>query len=84
MAVPQREVRTSGRIFICSRYLYISVFEEMNIDPKILKRQTVTVLYYQKATLPRDIIQLWQKGFFPVEDLTTFRKTGSYLQGHRI
>ena len=25
---------------------------------------------------------LAEKGFFPVEDLTTLRKTGSYLQGH--
>ncbi len=27
-------------------YLY---FEEMNVDPKILKRTTVTVLYYRKG-----------------------------------
>ena len=37
-------------------YLY---FEEMNIDPKILRKQTVTVLYYQKDTQHQDIIQHW-------------------------
>lgn len=37
-------------------YLY---FEEMNIDPMILRKQTVTVLYYQKDTQHQDIIQHW-------------------------
>ena len=28
------------------------------------------------------MLTLANKGFFPVEDLTTLRKVGSYLQGH--
>lgn len=36
-------------------YLY---FEEMNIDPKNPKRQTVTVLYFLKVILHRDYILL--------------------------
>ena len=36
-------------------YLY---FEEMNIDRKIRKRQTVTVLYFLKVILHRDYILL--------------------------
>ena len=61
-------------------YLY---FEEMNIDPKnpakegrdrfVLSKGHVAPAYY--ATLAH-------RGFFPVEDLTTLRKVGSYLQGH--
>lgn len=35
-------------------YLY---FEEMNIDPKDPKKQTETVLYYQKVISHRDYIQ---------------------------
>ncbi len=61
-------------------YLY---FEEMNIDPKnpakegrdrfVLSKGHVAPAYY--ATLAH-------RGFFPVEDLITLRKVGSYLQGH--
>lgn len=61
-------------------YLY---FEEMNVDPKapdkadrdrfVLSKGHVAPAYYST---------LAHKGFFPVEDLTTLRKVGSYLQGH--
>ncbi len=60
-------------------YLY---FEEMNIDPKDPKMQTVTVLYYQKDTQHRDIIHTGRERIFPKEDLMTLRHIGSYLQGH--
>ncbi|MBR2460437.1 MAG: transketolase [Clostridia bacterium] len=61
-------------------YLY---FEKLNVDPHdpamadrdrfvLSKGHTSPVLY---ATLA-------EKGFFPKEDLVTFRHKGSYLQGH--
>ena len=61
-------------------YLY---FEEMNVDPAqpdkadrdrfVLSKGHVAPGYYST---------LAHRGFFPVEDLTTLRKVGSYLQGH--
>ena len=40
-------------------------------------------MYCPKDTPLRDTILRWlTEAFFPVEDLTTLRKTGSYLQGH--
>lgn len=61
-------------------YLY---FEELNVDPKnprmegrdrfVLSKGHVAPVYYSV---------LAHRGFFPVEDLTTLRHTGSYLQGH--
>lgn len=61
-------------------YLY---FVEMKIDPKepdlekrdrfVLSKGHVTPGYYGV---------LAERGFFPVDDLKTFRHTGSYLQGH--
>ena len=61
-------------------YLY---FEEMNIDPSnpqkddrdrfVLSKGHVSPVYYST---------LANRGFFPVEDLKTLRKVGSYLQGH--
>ena len=61
-------------------YLY---FEELNVDPKnpkdenrdrfVLSKGHVAPVYYST---------LAEKGFFPKEDLTTLRHTGSYLQGH--
>lgn len=61
-------------------YLY---FEEMNIDPKNPKKADRDRFVLSKGhTAPGYYSALAQKGFFPVEDLTTLRKTGSYLQGH--
>ncbi len=42
----------------------------MNVDPKILRKQTETVLYYLKDTQHLDLYAtLAHKGYFPVEDL---------------
>ena len=61
-------------------YLYL---EEMNIDPKNPKKADRDRFVLSKGhTAPGYYSALAQKGFFPVEDLTTLRKTGSYLQGH--
>ena len=58
-------------------------FQEMNIDPKhpnwvnrdrfVLSKGHVTPVYY--ATLA-------ERGYFPINDLLTFRRVDSYLQGH--
>ena len=61
-------------------YLY---FEEMNIDPKNpLKEDRDRFVLSKGHTAPGLYSALANRGFFPVEDLTTLRKLGSYLQGH--
>ena len=61
-------------------YLY---FEEMNIDPKDTKKADRDRFVLSKGhTAPGYYSTLAHRGFFPVEDLTTLRKVGSYLQGH--
>ena len=61
-------------------YLY---FKEMNIDPKDPKKADRDRFVLSKGhTAPGYYSTLAHRGFFPVEDLTTLRKVGSYLQGH--
>ena len=61
-------------------YLY---FEEMNIDPKNPKKPDRDRFVLSKGhTAPGLYSTLAHRGYFPVEDLTTLRKLGSYLQGH--
>lgn len=61
-------------------YLY---FEEMNIDPKNPKKEDRDRFVLSKGhTTPGYYSTLANRGFFPVEDLKTFRKIGCYLQGH--
>ncbi|MCR4896343.1 MAG: transketolase [Lachnospiraceae bacterium] len=61
-------------------YLY---FEEMNIDPKNPAKEDRDRFVLSKGhTAPGLYAALAYRGFFPVEDLTTLRKLGSYLQGH--
>lgn len=61
-------------------YLY---FEEMNIDPKNPKKADRDRFVLSKGhTAPGYYAALANRGFFPVEDLKTLRKVGSYLQGH--
>ena len=61
-------------------YLY---FEEMHIDPKDPKKADRDRFVLSKGhTAPGYYSTLAHRGFFPVEDLTTLRKVGSYLQGH--
>ncbi len=61
-------------------YLY---FAEMNIDvnnPKMQQRDRFVMSKGHAA--PALYSVLANRGFFPVEDLKTLRKTDSYLQGH--
>ncbi len=61
-------------------YLY---FEEMNIDPKNPDKEDRDRFVLSKGhTAPGLYSTLANRGYFPVEDLTTLRKLGSYLQGH--
>lgn len=61
-------------------YLY---FEEMNIDPADPKKEDRDRFVLSKGhTAPGLYATLANRGYFPVEDLTTLRKLGSYLQGH--
>lgn len=61
-------------------YLY---FEEMNIDPANSKMENRDRFVLSKGhTAPGLYSALANRGYFPVEDLKTLRKLGSYLQGH--
>ncbi len=61
-------------------YLY---FEEMNIDPKDPKKADRDRFVLSKGhTAPGLYYTLANRGYFPVEDLTTLRQIGSHLQGH--
>ncbi|WP_026496242.1 MULTISPECIES: transketolase [unclassified Butyrivibrio] len=61
-------------------YLY---FEEMNIDPKDPKAENRDRFVLSKGhTAPGLYSVMAQRGYFPVEELTTLRKLGSRLQGH--
>lgn len=58
-------------------------FEEMNVDPKNPQWADRDRFVLSKGhTAPGLYAALAHKGFFPVEDLLTLRKVGSYLQGH--
>ena len=58
-------------------------FEEMNIDPENPKMENRDRFVLSKGhTAPGLYSTLANRGYFPVEDLTTLRKLGSYLQGH--
>lgn len=61
-------------------YLY---FEEMNIDPKEPKKADRDRFVLSKGhCAPALYSAMAQRGYFPVEELTTLRKLGSRLQGH--
>ena len=61
-------------------YLY---FKEMNVDPANPKWEDRDRFVLSKGhTAPGLYAALALRGFFPVEDLLTLRKVGSYLQGH--
>ena len=60
-------------------YLY---FEELNIDPKDPNKSDRDRFVLSKGHVAPGLYStLANRGFFPVEDLTTLRHVGSYLQG---
>ena len=61
-------------------YLY---FQELRIDPKNPKWEDRDRLVLSKGhCAPGLYAALAERGFFPTEDLKTFRRVDSYLQGH--
>ena len=58
-------------------------FHVMNVDPENPKWEDRDRFVLSKGhNAPGLYSALANRGFFPVEDLTTLRKLGSYLQGH--
>ena len=71
-----------GSLSAADIFTYL-IFEEMNIDPENPKKADRDRFVLSKGhTAPGLYATLAHRGFFPVEDLTTLRKLGSYLQGH--
>ncbi|MBQ2803407.1 MAG: transketolase [Lachnospiraceae bacterium] len=71
-----------GSLSAADLYTYL-YFEELNIDPQNPKMENRDRFVLSKGhTAPGLYSVLANRGFFPVEDLTTLRKLGSYLQGH--
>lgn len=71
-----------GSLSAADIYTYL-FFEEMNIDPADSKKADRDRFVLSKGhTAPGYYSTLANRGFFPVEDLKTLRKVGSYLQGH--
>ncbi len=71
-----------GSLSAADIFTYL-IFEEMNIDPKDPKKADRDRFVLSKGhTAPGYYAALANRGFFPVEDMVTLRKVGSYLQGH--
>lgn len=63
--------------------LTLLYFEVMNVDPKNPKNPERDRFVLSKGhTAPALYATLAEKGFFPVEDVATLRRTDSYVQGH--
>ena len=63
--------------------LSVLYFDEMNVDPKNPQNPERDRFVLSKGhCAPALYGTLAERGFFPTEDVKTFRKTGSYLQGH--
>lgn len=71
-----------GSLSATDIYTYL-FFEEMNIDPKNPKKEDRDRFVLSKGhAAPGYYSTLAHRGFFPVEDMKSLRKIGSYLQGH--
>ena len=63
--------------------LALLYFEVMNVDPKDPKKSDRDRLVLSKGhTAPALYSALAERGFFPIDDIKTFRNSKSYLQGH--
>lgn len=63
--------------------LSVLYFDEMKIDPKDPQNPERDRFVLSKGhCAPALYGTLAERGYFPVEDIPTFRKFGSYLQGH--
>lgn len=72
-----------GGALSCADILVDLYFNEMNIDPKNPKMESRDRFILSKGhACPAFYSTLANRGFFPVEELKTFRKIDSFLQGH--
>ena len=72
-----------GGSFSVADILTVLYFEKMNIDPKNPKDPDRDRFVLSKGhCTPTMYATLAHKGYFPVEDLKTFRNVDSYLSGH--
>ncbi len=82
-AVHSAKAGHPGGSLSCADLMTFLYFEEMNIDPKDPKKEDRDRFVLSKGhCAPALYSALAQRGYFPVEDLTTLRKLGSHLQGH--
>lgn len=72
-----------GGSLSCADILTVLYFNEMRVDPKNPKWEERDRFVLSKGhCAPALYAVLAEKGFFPKEDLVTFRSAESYLQGH--
>ena len=80
------QIAGSGHIggsFSIAEILAVLYFDRMNIDPKNPKKQDRDRFVLSKGhCTPTTYAALALRGFFPLEDLKTFRRIDSYLSGH--
>jgi len=73
---------TGGSLSAADIFTYL-YFEEMNVDPIHPKKPDRDRFVLSKGHVaPGLYAALAHRGFFPVEDLSSLRHVGSYLQGH--
>ena len=71
-----------GSLSVADLFAYL-YSKELNVDPANPKWEDRDRFVLSKGhTAPGLYAALAHRGFFPVEDLTTLRHLGSYLQGH--
>ena len=71
-----------GSLSAADLYTYL-YFEEMNVGPDMIGKPDRDRFVLSKGhTCPGLYAAMALKGFFPVEELKTFRKLGTRLQGH--
>ena len=72
-----------GGSLSCADILTVLYFSRMNVDPKNPKMPDRDRFVLSKGHCsPALYATLAEKGFFPTEDLSGFRKIESYLEGH--
>ena len=82
-AVHSAKAGHPGGSLSCADLMTFLYLEEMNIDPKNPKKEDRDRFVLSKGhCAPALYSALAQRGYFPVEELTTLRKLGSHLQGH--
>ncbi|MCR5589969.1 MAG: transketolase [Lachnospiraceae bacterium] len=82
-AVHSAKAGHPGGSLSCADLMTFLYFEEMNIDPKDPQKKDRDRFVLSKGhCAPALYSALAQRGYFPVEELTTLRKLGSHLQGH--